>query len=128
MSRTGLRSVALCSAWLLCAAPGGPARARAAPVDFNREVRPVLAESCYRCHGPDRARRKAGLRLDTAEGATADLGDGKRAVVPGRPDQSELIRRITSADEARRMPPPRSGHKLTPGQIGALRRWVEQGA
>jgi mono/diheme cytochrome c family protein len=120
--------VARYAALLLCAALAGPARAEAPPVEFNRDVRPILADACFQCHGPDRARRKAGLRLDTEEGATADLGEGTRAVFPGRPEQSELLRRVTSTDDTQRMPPPRSGRALTPAQVEVLRRWVEQGA
>jgi hypothetical protein len=107
-------------------APGsGPDRARA--VDFNRDVRPILAEACFRCHGPDPAKRKGGLRLDTREGAFADVGGGP-VIVPGKPDESELIARIGSDDPDERMPPPGSGKSLTEAQVGALRRWVEQGA
>ena len=71
------------------------------PVDFNREVRGILSENCFKCHGPDAKKRKNGkqsLRLDLSESARADLGDGTRAIVPGHPEQSEIIRRITSAD------------------------------
>ncbi len=92
-----------------------------ATVEYNRDVRPILSDTCYHCHGPDAARRKADLRLDSEAGA-------RQAVVPGDPGRSELIRRITSTDDAERMPPPRSGGKLTPRQIELLRRWVVQGA
>src|SRR5262245_59893236 len=84
-----------------------PARAEAPTppaVDFNRAVRPVLAENCFACHGPDEKQRKAGLRLDTKDGALAELKSGRRAVVPGRPAESELLARITAADPADRMP------------------------
>src|SRR5262249_4397950 len=70
---------------------------------FNREVRPILLDNCFACHGPDKAKRKANLRLDTAEG-------GKAVVVPGKPDESELIKRITSDDPKMVMPPPKTGH------------------
>jgi hypothetical protein len=96
-------------------------------VEFNRDVRPVLAENCYACHGPDAARRKAKLRLDTQEGAFADLG-GRRAVVPGDVVTSELLQRIAAEEDDRRMPPPRTGRSLTSAQAETLRRWVEQGA
>src|SRR6516162_6212928 len=77
-------------------------------VDFNRDIRPILSDVCYQCHGPDQAKRKAKLRLDTKEGAFADLG-GRRALVPGDLENSELYRRITSEDDDERMPPPSSG-------------------
>src|SRR5262249_10179178 len=79
------------------------------------------------CHGPDQAKRKADLRLDTESGAFADLG-GHRALVPGRLDDSELYQRIISDDAAERMPPPNSGKSLTPAQVDLVRRWIEQGA
>src|SRR5262249_11824345 len=97
------------------------------PVEFNRDIRPILSDTCFLCHGPDQARRKAGLRFDTEEGAFADLG-GRHALVPGDPAKSELYRRITAADESERMPPVKSGRKLNARQIDLLRRWIEQGA
>src|SRR5262249_11350788 len=95
--------------------------------DFNREVRPILAANCFTCHGPDAAERKAELRLDTKHGAFADLG-GHAAIVAGQPEQSELVRRVASAQADERMPPADSGKKLAPGQIDLLRRWVAEGA
>src|SRR4051812_47088387 len=74
-----------------------------AVVEFNRDIRPILADNCYACHGPDKNQRKAGLRLDTEEGAFADR-DGAKAIVPGKPQESELWRRISAADDKRRMP------------------------
>jgi mono/diheme cytochrome c family protein len=120
------RWLALLGAVLLVALPAVRA-ADPAPVEFNRGIRPILSDNCFSCHGPDRAKRKAKLRLDTEEGAFADLG-GRRALVPGDPARSELIARVTAEDETERMPPPASGRKLTPHQIELLRRWVEQGA
>jgi hypothetical protein len=90
-------------------------------------VRPILANTCLLCHGPDAKNRKADLRLDSREGATANL-DGKSAIVPGKPGQSELVRRITSTDRDEMMPPPKSGKKLSPSQIEILTRWIGQGA
>jgi hypothetical protein len=104
--------------------PGGPDDPK---VDFNRDVRPILANTCLLCHGPDAKNRKADLRLDTREGATANL-DGKFAIVPGKTGQSELVRRITSTDRDEVMPPPKSGKKLSPSQIETLTRWISQGA
>ncbi len=99
-------------------------------VDFNFEVRPVLADHCFKCHGPDARARKAKLRLDLAENAYAvrDSTTGKRAVVPGYPERSELYRRITAADPEQRMPPVSSKLSLTSAEKDLLRRWVAQGA
>src|SRR5262249_27603156 len=93
------------------------------PVDFNRDVRPILSEACFQCHGPDTGKRKGGLRLDTKEGAFADVGGGP-VIVPGKPDESELVIRIESDDPDEKMPPPDSGKSLTPAQAATLRRWV----
>src|SRR5262245_57652978 len=100
--------------------------ADAQTIDFDRDVRPILSDNCFKCHGPDSAKRKAGLRLDTREGATADH-DGHRAITPGNLGQSELNRRIVSDDSEERMPPAASGKSLTKTQIEVLRRWIEQG-
>ena len=101
------------------------------PVDFTRDIRPILSNNCFFCHGPDAKERKGGkdgLRLDTADGIQADLGDGKKAVVPGHPEQSGLIHRITSTDPDEVMPPKSSGKKLTPHEVELLNAWVKQGA
>src|SRR5437660_11956517 len=97
-------------------------------VQFNRDVRPILSGNCFYCHGPDPKHREADLRLDHREGATADLG-GYAAIVPGKPDESTLIKRVTSTDPDEHMPPPASRKPhLTEEQIAILRRWIEQGA
>ncbi|MBI1915380.1 MAG: DUF1553 domain-containing protein [Planctomycetes bacterium] len=96
-------------------------------VEFNRDIRPILSDTCFACHGPDKAKRKADLRLDTEDGAFADRG-GYRPLVPGKPEQSELYQRITAALPSERMPPARSGRKLTTKQIELIRHWIEQGA
>lgn len=102
--------------------------ASASEVDFNRDVRPIISENCLACHGFDKESRKADLRLDTLAGATSDLG-GYAAIVPGKPDESELIRRIASTDEGEIMPPADSHKKpLKPEDIALLTKWVEQGA
>ena len=98
------------------------------PVDFNRHIRPILSENCFACHGPDASKRRANLRLDTKEGAFAELRDGGRALVPGKPDDSELVNRVSATEAAERMPPPKSGKKLKPEEIALLRRWVKEGA
>src|SRR5262249_52035826 len=100
----------------------------AAPVDFSRDVRPILSKNCFACHGPDSASRASKLRLDKREAAVRPLRHGAAAIVPGQSAKSELYRRITATDEAEHMPPKESGHVLTPAQIDTLRRWIEQGA
>jgi hypothetical protein len=108
---------------------GGAARgAETSPLRFARDVQPILAKNCFACHGPDDAHREADLRLDTAAGATRELPSGERAVVPGRPDESELLRRVTSADVEARMPPVKHAAPLAAEQIGVLRRWIAAGA
>ena len=97
-------------------------------VEFNRDIRPILSDTCFTCHGPDKANRKTELRFDLEESTRADLGDGRRAIVPGDPARSELYRRVSTKDEALRMPPVYSGRKLTGTQIEALKSWIEQGA
>ena len=96
-------------------------------VEFNRDIRPILSDLCFQCHGPDSQHRKADLRLDTEAGATTDFG-GRRAIVPRDPKASELFSRITSTDAAEKMPPPDSGKKISAQQIEKLRQWIEQGA
>ncbi len=97
-------------------------------VDFSRQVRPILSENCFACHGPDEHQRKAKLRLDTKDGAFGKLRHGGFALVPGKPAESRLLARIMAHDPSDVMPPPKTGKKLTPEQIALLTRWVEQGA
>ncbi|MFV1994580.1 MAG: PSD1 and planctomycete cytochrome C domain-containing protein, partial [Verrucomicrobiales bacterium] len=96
-------------------------------LDFSRDVRPILSENCFHCHGPDAEKREADLRLDTREGIAADLG-GYAAVVAGEPSQSELVARIRNQDRDELMPPPKSKRVLSPSEIEILERWVAQGA
>jgi hypothetical protein len=96
-------------------------------VRFNRDIRPILANTCYPCHGPDSAKRKAGLRLDQ-EASAKEERDGQRVVVPGDLDASELYRRVSSDDPDERMPPAKSGKSLTRTQIELIWRWIEEGA
>jgi hypothetical protein len=96
-------------------------------VDYNRDVRPILAGPCYACHGPDEAKRQAGLRLDKREGALATLESGELAIVPGNSKQSQLVARIAATDDGV-MPPKDHGVPLTVGQIETMRRWIDQGA
>jgi len=104
-----------------------PLTAQDPTVDFSRDIQPILSDRCYKCHGPDEAKREADLRLDREESALAER-DGKRAIVPGDLKSSELYRRITSDDADERMPPPDSKLSLTPREIELLRRWIAQGA
>ncbi len=96
---------------------------------FNKDVRPILAANCYACHGPDRNNRQAGLRLDREDVAKTALASGHVAIVPGAPEKSALMERITEPDEQKRMPHVSSGkERLGRAQIDTLRRWIEQGA
>ncbi len=99
-----------------------PTKQAAEPrVDFHRDIRPILSDNCFQCHGPDEQQRKADLRLDIRGGAAA-------VVVAGKPDESELFLRITAGSASKRMPPPKSGKKLTDKQTELIRKWIEQGA
>jgi len=122
--------LALCAApalflWFLASLPA--AEPLPATIEFNRDIRPILSDTCFHCHGPDQAKRKANLRLDTEAGARADLA-GSRALVPGHLDKSELYQRVTAKNERARMPPSKLGRPLTPRQVQLLARWIEQGA
>ncbi len=94
------------------------------PIDFGRQIQPILAKRCFACHGPDKA--EGGLRLNQKESALSKQQSGRQAVVPQHAEQSELLRRVTSGDDGERMPP--EGPPLTSAQIEMLRRWIEQGA
>ena len=98
------------------------------PIPFNEHIRPILANNCFACHGVDAAHRKAKLRLDTAEGATAEK-NGLRAITPGDLEKSEIWHRIISKDEEEVMPPPES-HKppLKPEEIALIKRSIQKGA
>lgn len=98
------------------------------PVDFNREVRPILSTKCFQCHGPDEPARKAGLRLDVRENAIKALKSGNAAIVPGKDGESELVARISSGDEDEVMPPTQHGPRLKGTEVQILRRWVAEGA
>lgn len=95
-------------------------------VQYNRDVRPILSDKCFRCHGPDSASRQAGLRLDRRDDALAEH-EGRRAIVPGKPDESELVRRIRARDDAH-MPPADSNLLLAPDEERVLRQWIAEGA
>src|SRR5262245_31338141 len=93
------------------------------PVRYNRDVRPILSDNCYLCHGPDKGRRKGKFRLDVRESALE-----KKAIVPGKPEESELVRRIFASDAEERMPPAEVHKTLTAAQKDTLKRWIAQGA
>jgi hypothetical protein len=112
--------------WIVAAVPRS--LAAAPPVDFNRDVRPILSDHCYACHGPDENKRKGGLRLDRQEDAFRELKSGQRALVAGDTNRSSLVARILTQDADELMPPPKHLKPLTPEQIGVLVRWVREGA
>ncbi|MDG1896087.1 MAG: PSD1 and planctomycete cytochrome C domain-containing protein, partial [Fuerstiella sp.] len=115
----------LCSALLAIVVSGNSVGADAP--DFNRNVRPILSDRCFACHGPDAAHREADLRLDDIGSLTRDR-DGYKVVTPGAPGASELINRITSDDPDLKMPPPDLGKDLTGEEIETLRKWIDGGA
>jgi len=96
-------------------------------VEFNRDIRPILSSRCLHCHGPDPATREAELRLDDAHDVLRQRDD-HRVLVPGQPEKSELFRRLTTEDDAERMPPVDSGKKISPSERDLIRRWILQGA
>jgi Protein of unknown function (DUF1553)/Protein of unknown function (DUF1549)/Planctomycete cytochrome C len=118
-----LRSI-LCGCFVVI----GYGMASAEPLDYNRDIRPILSDACFGCHGPDEHKREGGLRLDVRENALAALESGAKAIVPGQPAASELVARITASDADLRMPPVKSGKKLTPPQIEMLKEWITQEA
>ena len=122
-----LLAILWCVAWTGSGSDADKPSSTSAKIDFTRDIRPILSENCFRCHGPDTEAREADLRLDVRSAAFADL-DGHRAIVPGHPGKSELFRRISTADADERMPPADSKKKLTARQIETLRRWIKQGA
>jgi len=120
-------SAALLSFFAAGLAAAAPKEGTSTPVDFNRDIRSILSDKCYACHGPDKSKRLSNLRLDTEEGAKADLG-GRFAVVPGKLETSQLIQRITTENDAILMPPVHSGKKLSAEEIALFQRWVSEGA
>jgi hypothetical protein len=102
--------------------------AGAEPVKFNRDIRPIMSDTCFRCHGPDKRARMAGMRLDRREEALKATPSGAIPIVPGDPDKSAIVQRIFSADPARRMPPKYAEKTLTDAQKETIRRWVAEGA
>jgi len=114
--------------FLLALAPAvAPNPAEAGRIQFNRDIRPILSDKCFFCHGPDKAQRKADLRLDTREGLLGRSGE-PGTVVSEKPAESELFQRIISTDASKRMPPPKAGKDLTESEKATIRKWIEQGA
>src|SRR5919108_4534085 len=99
-------------------------------VDYNLHIRPILSDRCFKCHGPDANARKAGLRLDNPEGAFAALKDSPdaHAIVPGKPESSEVYLRVSTTDTAQLMPPVKSNLKLNEEEVGLIKKWIAQGA
>lgn len=114
--------------WGLTLSLGSTTVLAAPPVDYTRDIRPILSNYCYQCHGPDTEQRKAGLRLDLRDGAFAPTESGGHAIVAGKPDESLLIERVMSDAPDLRMPPEDFPKKLSPAQVALLRRWIEEGA
>jgi hypothetical protein len=125
MSRIALLIV---SALVAAAGSASAASKAAAPIDFNREIRPILSENCFTCHGPDENKRKAKLRLDVKEDALKPAKSGDYAIVPGDPAKSELIKRLDAKDPDDIMPPAKTNKKLTQQQKELLKRWIREGA
>ena len=96
--------------------------------DFTRDVRPLLSRNCFKCHGPDEGSRKSGLRLDVREDALKPAKSGAVALMPGKPAESELVKRIFSTDDDEVMPPPSTKHQLTSTEKETLKRWIAAGA
>ncbi|TVS16540.1 MAG: DUF1549 domain-containing protein, partial [Planctomycetaceae bacterium] len=106
----------------------GQAIAEDGAIDFNRDIRPILSNRCLTCHGPDESHRTGGLRLDLRDDAIGPADSGERAIVPGSPEQSELLARVSTDHSFMRMPPTGTGPGLTEAEINLLRDWIEQGA
>ncbi|HVU17810.1 MAG TPA: PSD1 and planctomycete cytochrome C domain-containing protein [Candidatus Didemnitutus sp.] len=129
MTRPG---IVLVAAALAASLSGATDPAVPAEVRFNRDVRPVMANTCFKCHGPDKGANKANLRLDLPADAVRERHDKSgrvyRPIVPGHPEQSEIWRRITAADPGQVMPPPDSLHLLADHDKAVIKRWIEEGA
>ena len=111
-------------AWLTSAA----SLSAATPVNFNRDIRPLLSDACFQCHGPDEQHRRGGLRLDQVDWSRARGDSGALAIIPSKPSESELLTRLRSTDPQEQMPPPNSKKKLTPAQQELIERWIQEGA
>ena len=130
MMRTSDVQAGLLAAGVLCSALTAGTASAATPtkIDFNRDIRPILSENCYTCHGPDAAKLKSNLRFDLKESALGKAKSGEIAVVPGAPEKSEMIRRLTTTDPDDVMPPAKEDKALKPQQVELLKRWIKEGA
>ena len=108
--------------------PSNVVTAAAPKVSFNRDIRPILSDNCFQCHGPDEKRRQGKLRLDLKDQAFASAESGKAAIVAGKIDASELVKRIISTNRDELMPPASSGKQLKPREIELLKQWIAEGA
>jgi hypothetical protein len=104
------------------------ATAQAAPVSFNRDIRPIMSDTCFRCHGPDKSSRMANMRLDIRAEALKPMRDGTTPIVPGDPEHSAIVQRVMAATPGKRMPPQAAHKDLTDNQKNLIRRWVAEGA
>ena len=107
-----------------------PSTGRSVPrrIRFNRDIRPILSDKCFQCHGPDATQAQGETAARQREGATAPAASGSPAIVPGKLDESELYRRVSSTDLDEQMPPPKTGKPLTAAEIQKLKTWIEEGA
>src|SRR5262249_13131968 len=99
----------------------------AARVSFARDIRPILSDACFQCHGPDKNQRQADVRLDVKDDLYHDRG-GYTLIVPGKVEDSELLSRLVETDPTARMPPPKSARQLTPTELDLIKRWISEGA
>ena len=121
--------IAGCLAFIMCRSSFGPATVCAADApDYGRDVRPILSQYCFKCHGPDETKRQADLRLDLRDEATKAASSGERPIVPSEPAASELIRRIHATDPDQQMPPPSTKLQLSAAQKEILKQWIAAGA
>ena len=118
----------LIEVFLLTTASSQAAEPPKTPVDFNREIRPILAKNCFACHGLDEAHRGGKLRFDRRDDAVRELPSGAIAIVPGKATESEIVSRLNETDESQRMPPAKEGGRLKPGEIALITRWIDEGA
>src|SRR5690349_315116 len=126
--RALLRGALIVCVWILTAL-GARGDSNSTTVEFNRDIRPILSDKCYACHGPDKANRKTNLHFDTEDGAFTPLAGGGLAIIRGDAKKSVMYQRVASQDEAVRMPPAYMGRaKLSEGEINLIKRWLDQGA
>jgi len=106
----------------------GTLSAAAERVQFNRDIRPIFSDTCFACHGPDESKNKGKLRLDTLEAARKGGKSGDPAIVPGKPEQSSVMKRLLTTDPDDHMPPAEFHKVLTAAQVDTVRRWIAEGA